>query len=161
MLSLIAHVSTSAQAAKGKAMDNYASINGLKMYYEIHGTGGTPLVLLHGGGSTIETTFGHILPMLAKKRQVIAFEQQGHGRTTDIADRPFTFVQSADDAAALLRHLKIDKADFFWFQQRRQHCCSDRHPSSEDRTKARSRLCTDRTRWSRSAILGIDESSDA
>jgi pimeloyl-ACP methyl ester carboxylesterase len=85
------------------------------MYYEIHGTGGTPLVLLHGGGSTIETTFGHILPMLAKKRQVIAFEQQGHGRTTDIADRPFTFVQSADDAAALLRHLKIDKADFFGF----------------------------------------------
>lgn len=95
------------QAAQG----NYASVNGLRMYYEIHGAG-RPLVLLHGGGSTIETTFGKILPSLAKTRQVIAFEQQGHGRTADY-DRPFSFEQSADDAAALLRHLKIERADFF------------------------------------------------
>ena len=74
-----------------------------------------PLVLLHGGGSTIETTFGKVLPLLAKSRQVIAFDQQGHGRTADIADRPFGFEQSADDAAGLLQHLKIDKADFFGF----------------------------------------------
>ena len=96
----------------------YAPVNGLKMYYEIHGDARAetpPLVLLHGGGSTIETTFGKILPALAKSRQVIAFEQQGHGRTADIADRPFTFEQSADDAAALLEHLKIEKADFFGF----------------------------------------------
>ena len=52
---------------------------------------------------------------MAKTRQVIAFEQQGHGRTADIADRPFSFEQSADDAAALLQHLKIEKADFFGF----------------------------------------------
>ena len=96
----------------------YAPVNGLKMYYEIHGEAQRqvpPLVLLHGGGSTIDTTFGKVLPSLAKTRQVIAFEQQGHGRTADIADRPFSFEQSADDAAALLEHLKIEKADFFGF----------------------------------------------
>jgi pimeloyl-ACP methyl ester carboxylesterase len=90
---------------------NYAGVNGLKMYYEIHGTG-QPLVLLHGGGSTITTTFGRILPLLAKTRQVIAIEQQGHGHTADV-DRPFTFEQMADDTAALVRHLKIERADFF------------------------------------------------
>jgi len=99
----------------GEKKHGYAPVNGLKMYYEIHGAGGTPLVLLHGGGSSIETTFGKVLPALAKSRQVIAFEQQGHGRTADVADRPFTFEQSADDAAALLKHLKIKQADLLGF----------------------------------------------
>jgi len=96
----------------------YAPVNGLKMYYEIHGTvnaNNPPLVLLHGGGSTIETSFGKVLPALANSRQVIAFEQQGHGRTADIVDRPFTFEQSADDTAGLLRYLNIGKADFFGY----------------------------------------------
>jgi uncharacterized protein (TIGR02246 family) len=96
----------------------YAPVNGLKMYYEIYGTANgknPPLILLHGGGSTIDTTFGKVLPSLAKTRQVIAFEQQGHGRTADIVDRPFSFEQSADDAVALLEHLKVEKADFFGF----------------------------------------------
>ena len=93
---------------------NYANVNGLKMYYEIHGAGGTPLVLLHGGGSTIETSFGKVLAPLAKSRQVIAFEQQGHGRTADI-DRPFTFEQSAEDTVALLERLKIQRADFYGY----------------------------------------------
>lgn len=99
------------------ARSGYAPVNGLRMYYEIHGGGGKapPLVLLHGGGSTIGTSFGEVLPVLAATRQVVAFEQQGHGRTADIADRPFTFEQSADDAAALLRHLGITKADFFGY----------------------------------------------
>lgn len=99
-------------------VSGYESVNGLEMYYESHGTANgkhPPLVLLHGGGSTIDTTFGKILPALAKTRQVIAFEQQGHGRTADIVDRPFTFEQSADDAAALLKLLKIEQADFFGF----------------------------------------------
>jgi pimeloyl-ACP methyl ester carboxylesterase len=96
----------------------FAPVNGLQMHYEIHGSASgqqPPLVLLHGGGSTIETTFGKVLPALARRRQVIAFHQQGHGRTADIADRPFSFEQSADDAAALVGHLGIEKADFFGF----------------------------------------------
>ena len=95
----------------------YAPVNGLKMYYEIHGAAdgkNPPLVLLHGGGSTIETSFGKVIQSFAKTRLVIAFEQQGHGRTADI-DRPFSFEQSADDTAALLRHLKIERADFFGY----------------------------------------------
>lgn len=95
----------------------YAPVNGLKMYYEIYGsdTGGNPpLILLHGGGSTIETSFGKVLSALAKNRQVIAFEQQGHGHTADI-DRPFTFEQSAEDTVALLQYLKISKSDFFGY----------------------------------------------
>jgi hypothetical protein len=79
----------------------YANVNGLRMYYELHGTQGFPLVLVHGGGSTITTTFGRILPMLARTHRVIAVEMQAHGHTRDI-DRPFTFTQDADDIAALL-----------------------------------------------------------
>ncbi|MCY1419767.1 hypothetical protein D9M71_353630 [compost metagenome] len=96
----------------------YAPVNGLRIYFEIHGGANPtqpPLVLLHGGGDTIRTSFGQILPVLARARQVIAFEQQGYGHTADIADRPFSFEQSADDTAALLEHLHIEKADLFGF----------------------------------------------
>jgi pimeloyl-ACP methyl ester carboxylesterase len=96
----------------------YVPVNGLRMYYEVHGQaarGEPPLVLLHGGGSTIDTTFGRILPLLSKTRRVIAFEQQGHGHTADIADRPFTFEQSADDTVGLLDQLGIERADLFGF----------------------------------------------
>jgi len=96
----------------------YAPINGLSLYYEIHGPENSsrpPLVLLHGGGDTITTSFGHILPLLARNRQVIAFEQQGYGHTADIPDRPFSFEQSADDTAALLSNLHIRQADIFGF----------------------------------------------
>jgi pimeloyl-ACP methyl ester carboxylesterase len=94
----------------------YAPVNGLRMYYEIHGpTGQLPLVLLHGGGDTIETSFSHLLPLLARSRQIIAFEQQGCGRTADIEDRPFSFEQSADDTAALLKHLNVNRADLLGF----------------------------------------------
>jgi pimeloyl-ACP methyl ester carboxylesterase len=96
----------------------YAPVNGLRIYFEIHGVAKPtqpPLVLLHGGGDTIQTSFGQILPALAGERQVIAFEQQGYGHTADIADRPFSFEQSADDTAALLEYLHIEKADLFGF----------------------------------------------
>jgi pimeloyl-ACP methyl ester carboxylesterase len=94
----------------------YAPVNGLRMYYEVHGpTGQMPLVLLHGGGDTIETSFGHLLPVLARNRRIIAFEQQGYGRTGDIDDRLFSFEQSADDTAVLLKHLDIDRADLLGF----------------------------------------------
>lgn len=119
IFAVIGTVSAAAQSSgmkSNKVNGRYAAVNGLKLYYEIHGPAkGTPLILLHGGGSTIETSFGVVLPLLAKDRRVIAFEQQGHGRTADIADRPFTFEQSADDAAELLAFLKIEKADFFGF----------------------------------------------
>jgi pimeloyl-ACP methyl ester carboxylesterase len=96
---------------------DYAPVNGLKVYYEIHGANPAipSLVLLHGGGDTIRTSFGYILPELARNRQVIAFEQQGYGRTADIADRPFSFKQSADDTAALLDYLQVRQADLFGF----------------------------------------------
>lgn len=100
------------------ARSGYAPVDGLRMYYEIHGRGDhrtPPLVLLHGGGSTIETSFGQTLPRLAKTRQVIAVEQQGHGRTADIAERPFSFEQSAEDTVALLRYLKAERADFLGY----------------------------------------------
>ena len=96
----------------------YAPANGLRIYFEVHGIAHParpPLVLLHGGGDTIKTSFGHILPELARDRQIIAFEQQGYGHTADIADRPFSFEQSADDTAALLDYLHIEKADLVGF----------------------------------------------
>jgi len=113
-LLVLAASSASRGDAGVKKAGSYAPVNGLKMYYEIHGKG-RPLVLLHGGGSTIETSFGATLPGLAKSRQVIAFEQQGQGHTDDVEGRPFTFEQSADDTAALLRYLGIEKADFFGY----------------------------------------------
>ena len=92
---------------------NFAAVNGLKMYYEAHGSGSL-LVLLHGGGSTIESTFGRILPELARAHQVIAVELQAHGHTLDI-DRPLSFEQDADDVAVLLKQLKIEKANIMGF----------------------------------------------
>jgi pimeloyl-ACP methyl ester carboxylesterase len=93
----------------------YADINGLRMYYEVHGAGeGVPLVLLHGGGSTIEVTFGKTMPLFARRRKVIAIEEQGHGRTSD-RDQPVRFETSADDVAALLHQLGIGQADLFGF----------------------------------------------
>jgi pimeloyl-ACP methyl ester carboxylesterase len=88
----------------------YADVNGLRMYYEIHGEGRVPLVLLHGGISTIGVDFGAILPGLAETRQAIGIEQQGHGHTGDI-DRPLSTAQMADDTAALLQQLGVAQAD--------------------------------------------------
>lgn len=91
----------------------YATVNGLKMYYEIHGSG-QPLVLIHGGGSTINTTFGKILPLLAKTHKVIAVEMQAHGRTAD-RKAPTSFKQDASDIVELLNQLHIEKASIFGF----------------------------------------------
>src|SRR5215211_1139492 len=82
------------------------------MYYEIHGAG-RPLILLHGGVGAIEV-FGEVLPLLAEGRQVIAVDLQAHGRTADI-DRPLSFELMADDIAALIRYLEIEKADLMGY----------------------------------------------
>ena len=84
------------------------------MYYEIHGKGQTPVVLIHGGGSTIESSFHYLLPLLASHYRVVAVELQAHGRTSD-RDSPESFQQDADDVAALLGYLQIGKADFLGF----------------------------------------------
>lgn len=90
-------------------------VNGLQMYYEVHGAAeGVPLVLLHGGGSTIDSTYGRVLPYLARHRRVIAVEEQAHGRTSD-RDQPERFESSADDVAALLAQLGVASADVMGF----------------------------------------------
>jgi pimeloyl-ACP methyl ester carboxylesterase len=91
---------------------DYAEVNGLRMYYEVHGTG-LPLVLLHGAYMTVDA-MGSILPGLAESRRVIVPEMQGHGRTADI-DRPITYEEMSDDVAALIRHLGIEEADAFGY----------------------------------------------
>ena len=91
---------------------NYAEVNGLNIYYEIHGSG-QPLVLLHGAYMTIDL-MGEVVPALAESRQLIAVELQGHGHTADI-DRPLSYELMADDIAALIEHLAFEKADLFGY----------------------------------------------
>ena len=98
---------------KTKSKEGYVSVNGLEMYYEIHGTG-QPLVLLHGAFSAIGTSFGRLLPELAKSRQVIGLELQAHGHTADI-DRPLSLDGLADDVAAAINQLGMEQADVFGY----------------------------------------------
>jgi pimeloyl-ACP methyl ester carboxylesterase len=95
-----------AMAANTKS--GFAQVNGLQMYFEIHGDG-EPLILLHGGVAASEV-FGPNLLALAKSRQVIVVHLQGHGYTKDI-DRPLRFESMADDVGALITYLKLEKAD--------------------------------------------------
>jgi pimeloyl-ACP methyl ester carboxylesterase len=92
----------------------YAPVNGLQMYYEIHGSGGTPLLLLHGGLFNIDLQFGPLLPSLAGGRQVIATDFQGHGRTNDL-DRPLSSADLTSDVVGLLQHLEVPQVDVFGF----------------------------------------------
>ena len=92
----------------------YAPVNGLQMYYEIHGSGGTPLLLLHGGLFNIDLQFAALLPLLSAGRQVIAPDFQGHGHTNDL-DRPLTSADLASDVLGLLRHLDVPQADVLGF----------------------------------------------
>ncbi|RGC67871.1 Soluble epoxide hydrolase [Micromonospora sp. MW-13] len=87
---------------------SYADVNGVRLWYEIHGTG-RPLVLLHGGYGAVEM-FAPILPALAARRRVVGVDLQGHGRTADV-DRPLRFESMADDVAALIRHLGLGETD--------------------------------------------------
>jgi pimeloyl-ACP methyl ester carboxylesterase len=91
----------------------FVSVNGLEMYYEIHGEG-QPLVLLHGAFSAIGTSFGELLPGLAEGRKVVAFELQAHGHTADI-DRPLSYDAMASDVAAAIDRLGLEPADIFGY----------------------------------------------
>lgn len=93
---------------------NYANVNGLKMYYEVHGTG-EPLLLLPGAVSGIDTAFGSLIPLLAADSQVIALEFQGYGRTADIPERPLSYEQFAEDVIALLHVLNIKQTAIFGY----------------------------------------------
>src|SRR5688500_20354583 len=97
-------------ADKVHAQGKFAQVNGLRVYYEVHGKG-EPLVLLHGGGSTIETSFGRVIPHFATTHRVVAIERQAHGRTAD-RNTPAAFEQDADDVAAVLKQfgVKIGRA---------------------------------------------------
>jgi pimeloyl-ACP methyl ester carboxylesterase len=108
--SMAAHMTATETAPQ----TGYAPVNGLQMYYELHGAGGTPLLLLHGGLFNIDLQFGELIPDLAATRQVIATDFQGHGRTGDI-DRPLTSANLASDVVGLLRHLNVAQADVFGF----------------------------------------------
>lgn len=121
LLTACAHTpsATAPAAATPRVQSGYAPVNGLQLYYEIYEPTAelrnpVPLLLLHGGGSTIESNYSQFIPYLAKHRRVIATEEQGHGHTAAI-HRPFTFDNSAHDAAALLDYLKVDKADIMGF----------------------------------------------
>lgn len=90
----------------------YAPVNGLKIYYEIHGDG-DPVVMLHGAYMTVNG-WGELLPKLAENRKVIALELQGHGRTAD-SDRPYSYSALASDVAGVLEYLEVDNADILGY----------------------------------------------
>src|SRR5882724_6279774 len=115
-------------SAQQKPTTGYAPVNGLKMYYEVHGSG-EPVVLLHGAFMTITNNWTGWIGELSKTRKVIAVEMQGHGRTADI-ERDISGVNLADDVAALLDHLKIPKADLIGYSMGAGVAmqCAIRHP---------------------------------
>jgi pimeloyl-ACP methyl ester carboxylesterase len=92
------------------AFGEYAEVHGIKMYYEVHGEG-RPVVLLHGGTSSIQTSFAEQMPVLSRSHKVIAIEQMGHAHTGDVAGRELSYEGMADDTAALLTQLGIQNAD--------------------------------------------------
>jgi pimeloyl-ACP methyl ester carboxylesterase len=100
-------------SAQQKPTSGSAPVNGLKMYYEIHGNG-APVVLLHGAFMAITDDWRAWINELAKTRKVIAVEMQGHGRTADI-DRDMTYDNLSDDVAALLDYLKVPNADIIGY----------------------------------------------
>jgi pimeloyl-ACP methyl ester carboxylesterase len=103
-----AAVTSTDWTAEARGTGHYAEVNGINLYYETHGAG-QPMILLHGGLGSGEM-FGPILPQLAEHHQVIAVDLQGHGRTADI-DRPLDIALMADDIAALIDHLGLDRPD--------------------------------------------------
>src|SRR5437867_5967878 len=103
---------SAATVAAAQATGHRVQVNGMRMYYEVSGAG-EPLIVLHGAYMNIPT-MGAIIPELAKTHRVYALELQGHGRTTDI-DRPITYPNLADDVAAFMDAVGLQKADVFGY----------------------------------------------
>jgi pimeloyl-ACP methyl ester carboxylesterase len=125
---LLAMLLPAAASAQQQPATGYAPVNGLKMYYEVHGSS-DPVVLLHGAFMTITNNWTGWIGELSKTRRVIAVELQGHGRTADI-ERDITSENLADDVAALLDHLKIPRADLIGYSMGGAVAmqCAIRHP---------------------------------
>jgi pimeloyl-ACP methyl ester carboxylesterase len=104
-------LATASNASAEPAKTGYARSGDLDLYYEVHGTGGPPLVVLQGSFCTVEICFGKMLPTLAAKRQVVLIDQQGHGRTLLAKNHPFTVTQMKKDSVAVMKKLGIQKAD--------------------------------------------------
>jgi pimeloyl-ACP methyl ester carboxylesterase len=102
---------TASTASAAPARTGYVRSGDLDLHYEVHGSGGTPLVVLQGSFCTVEICFGQMLPTLAAKRQVILIDQQGHGRTLLAKNHPFTVTQMTKDSVAVMKKLGIQKAD--------------------------------------------------
>lgn len=115
-------------SAQQKPTTGYAPVNGLKMYYEVYGSG-EPVVLLHGAFMTVTNNWDGWIGELSKTRKVIAVEMQGHGRTADV-DRDISGENLADDVVALLDHLEIPKADLIGYSMGGGVAmrCAIRHP---------------------------------
>jgi len=109
LIGMAAAAALALAAPDAASNSGYASVNGVKLYYEVRGAG-APVVLLHGGINTLETTFANLMPELARKYRVVAVEQVGHGHSPD-TEAPRTYEEMADDTAALLGHLGITGAD--------------------------------------------------
>jgi pimeloyl-ACP methyl ester carboxylesterase len=129
-------------SAQQKPTTGYAPVNGLKMYYEIHGSG-DPVVLLHGAFMTITNNWPGWIGELSKSRKVIAVDLQGHGRTADI-ERDFSYENLADDVAALLDHLKIPRADLIGYSMGGGVAmqCAIHHPQKVRKVVSRPRSAT-------------------
>lgn len=125
---LIMMLVITAASAQQKPMTGFAPVNGISMYYEVHGSG-EPVVLLHGAFMTITNNWEGWIGELSKTRKVIAVEMQGHGRTADTS-RDLTYEILADDVAALLNYLKIPRADLIGYSMGGSVAieCAIRHP---------------------------------
>lgn len=108
---------TQAEPAAERGRGHYATVNGLRMYYEVHGKdrGKPPVVLIHGAFSATASSWGQVIGPLSRTRQVISVEQQGHGHTGDIVDRPLSSARMAADTVALLDQIGVEKADVWGY----------------------------------------------
>jgi pimeloyl-ACP methyl ester carboxylesterase len=138
----------------------YAPVNGMEMYWESRGSGGTPLVVVHGGYG-LASMFGDLLDRLAEKRRVIAIELQGHGHTRDI-DRPFSFEAFGDDVAGLVDVLALGRTDLLGYSLGAQAClrCAVQHPEKVRRLGLVSIPCR-RDGWYPEVLAGFEQMSRA